>query len=77
MLSEDRELQTFDAVVEALGGKREVARICDDQDTAAVCNWRRRRSLFPTKYYIVMKEELAARGVDAPHRLWGFVEKKT
>jgi hypothetical protein len=72
-----RQVTTFDAVVKALGGKREVARICEDQDTAAVCNWRRRRKRFPTKYYIVMKEELNARGVDAPYRLWGFVEKKS
>ena len=76
MLTAVRQAQTFDEVVEVLGGKHEVARICDDQDTAAVCNWRRRRARFPTKYYIVMKEELAARGVDAPYRLWGFVEKK-
>jgi hypothetical protein len=68
-------LETFDEVVEVLGGKHEVARICAGQDMAAVCNWRRRRKRFPTKYYIVMKEELNARGVDAPYKLWGFVEK--
>ena len=69
-----KQLATFDEVVEALGGKREVARICD-QDTAAVCNWQRRRGKFPTRYFWVMKGELDARGVDAPLDLWGFVTK--
>jgi hypothetical protein len=75
MLSGERNLKTFNAVVAALGGKREVARLTN-QNTAAVCNWQRRRSRFPTKYYIVMKAELDARGVDAPHKLWGFFEAK-
>jgi hypothetical protein len=69
-------LKTFDAVVKALGGKREVARMCEDQDVAAVCNWRRRRKRFPTKFYLIMKDELDARGIEAPPRLWGFAEKK-
>jgi hypothetical protein len=79
-----RELKTFDSVVKALGGKREVARICgivtgdavNRQDTTAVCNWKRRRGKFPTKYYPVMIEELEARGATAPHTLWGFYKKK-
>jgi hypothetical protein len=71
-----RHLKTFDAVVEALGGKAEVGRICENQDTAAVCNWKRRRSRFPTKYYRVMIEELQERGATAPDKLWGFVETK-
>jgi hypothetical protein len=72
-----RKAKTFDAVVVALGGERRVANLCDDQDTAAVCNWRRRRGHFPSKYYIVMKEELDALGVEAPLKLWGFYLKKS
>jgi hypothetical protein len=67
-----QQLNTFDAVVEALGGLRNVGRICANQNTAAVCNWKRRRSRFPTKYYFLMKAEMDARGVEAPLDLWGF-----
>jgi hypothetical protein len=67
-------LDTFDEVVEALGGKAEVGILCD-QNTAAVCNWKRRRSRFPTKFYIVMLDELHARGYHAPFDLWGFVSR--
>jgi hypothetical protein len=71
-----RVLQTFDEVVEELGGKHEVARICADQEMEAVCNWRSRRKRFPTKYYKVMIEELNARGATAPDGLWGFYERE-
>ncbi len=71
MTSRPQQLATFDDVVHALGGKREVARLTQ-QDTAAVCNWQRRRQKFPTKYFIVMKDQLDARGVEAPLKLWGF-----
>jgi hypothetical protein len=68
-------LKTFDAVVEALGGLREVGRLTR-QDTAAVCNWRRRRKRFPTKYYFLMQAELKKRGARRAKRaLWGFVER--
>jgi hypothetical protein len=70
-----RELKTFDQVVKALGGKRAVG-VLLDQNTAAVCNWERRRKRFPTKYYMVMIEELEARGAVAPDHLWGFYKKK-
>jgi hypothetical protein len=76
MHSQTRELETFDDVVAVLGGIGAVGRICEGQNSAAVCNWKRRRSRFPTKYYIVMKDELDARGASAPPRLWGFVESK-
>jgi hypothetical protein len=71
-----RKLKTFDEVVEELGGLSAVGLLCDDQDVAAVCNWKRRRSRFPTKFYKIMIAELRARGASAPDNLWGFVEKK-
>lgn len=70
-----RQLKTFDDVVTVLGGKRAVARLTE-QDTAAVCNWRRRRSRFPTKYYKVMIRALRKQRATAPDELWGFVEIK-
>jgi hypothetical protein len=71
-----RELKTFDAVVDKLGGLAAVGQLCDGQDVAAVCNWKRRRNVFPTKYYPVMRDELNKRGFDAPDDLWGFYKKK-
>ena len=70
-MARKKKCKTFDAVVELLGGKREVGRLTA-QNTAAVCNWQRRRKRFPCKYYFVMKKELDARGADAPRHLWGF-----
>jgi hypothetical protein len=70
-----RQLKTFDDVVDALGGKSAVGRMLD-QNSAAVCNWKRRRQRFPTKFYLIMKDELDARGADAPPDLWGFARNK-
>ncbi|MBT1509484.1 hypothetical protein KIP88_03120 [Bradyrhizobium sp. SRL28] len=71
-----RILKTFDAVVEELGGLAAVGQLCDNQDVAAVCNWKRRRQRFPTKYYKIMIAKLNEQGADAPDKLWGFVEIK-
>jgi hypothetical protein len=70
-----RLLTSFDDVVEELGGVRAVGELTN-QNSAAVCNWKRRRSRFPTKYFFVMQRELEARGAEAPRDLWGFVESK-
>jgi hypothetical protein len=64
-------LWDFDSVVEALGGPAEVGRLTGNV-ASAVCNWRRQRNRFPTKYYFVMKSALADRGHYAPIHLWGF-----
>src|SRR3954470_3819538 len=69
-------LDNFDDVVEALGGYVETGRLCDDQNSAAVYNWKRRRGWFPPKYFPVMIDELNARGYDAPLGLWGFYRGK-
>lgn len=70
-----RHLTTFNGVVKALGGKRNVG-IMTKTSTADVCNWKRRRGRFPTKYYLIMKRELEARRVTAPDHLWGFFEEE-
>ena len=75
MLNGNRRLENFDDVVEALGGKRKLA-IMLNQNTAAVCNWKRRRARFPTKYYKVMVRSLSGRGYSAAEKLWGFYERK-
>ena len=66
-----RHLSTFEEVVEALGGRRNVARLTG-KNTGAVCTWQRRQRRFPTKYYFVMAEALAAQRATASRDLWGF-----
>jgi hypothetical protein len=65
-------LWTFDEVVAALGGTASVGRMTGNPP-AAVCNWKARRLRFPSKYYVAMRDELAARGFSAPCALWGQV----
>jgi hypothetical protein len=62
---------TFNEVVDVLGGPVAVGRLTG-QTCAAVCNWRRHRGLFPSKYYFCMREALADEGYFAPISLWGF-----
>jgi len=69
-----QKLRTFDDVVAKLGGASKVGALCEGQDSAAVCNWRRRRGRFPTKFHKVMIEKLEEQGASAPDHLWGFVE---
>jgi len=76
MHTDDILLQTFDEVVEALGGKAELGLLCNNQNIAAVCNWKRRRPRFAAKYFVVMQGELNARGYSAPLELWGFYTRK-
>jgi hypothetical protein len=64
-------LWTFNEVVETLGGPVAVGRVTG-QTCAAVCNWRRYRGLFPSKYYFCMRAALADEGYFAPISLWGF-----
>ncbi len=64
-------LWTFNEVTDALDGPVAVGRITG-QSGAAVCNWRRYRGRFPSKYYFVMRAALADRGYFAPISLWGF-----
>jgi hypothetical protein len=71
-----KQLETFDEVVEKLGGAGKVGALCQGQDAAAVCNWKRRRGCFPAKYYPVMIDELNARHADAPRELWGFYKRE-
>jgi hypothetical protein len=66
-----RPIWTFNEVIEVLGGPVAVGRLTG-QTCAAVCNWRRHRGLFPSKYYFCMREALADEGYFAPISLWGF-----
>jgi hypothetical protein len=74
MPSRRRKLTTFDEVVEELGGINVVVDLTKQKNSAAIYNWRRRRSRFPTKYYKKMIRRLNARGATAPDHLWGFAE---
>jgi len=65
-------LWTYDEVVDALGGSGKVGKLCDGQSSAAVCNWKRVRGVFPSWYYFTIKAALADRGYFAPISLFGF-----
>jgi len=67
-------LWTYDAVLEALGGAREVGALCDQNANAAYA-WRSARGKFPSKYYLTMKGALRDKGYWAPISLWGFHSK--
>jgi hypothetical protein len=64
-------LWTYNAVLDALGGPGEVGKLTG-QTSAAVCNWRRLRGVYPSKYYFTLKVALADRGFYAPIALFGF-----
>jgi hypothetical protein len=68
-------LSTFDAVVDALGGKAEVARLTDNKDTAPRV-WQEKTGRFPTRYYFTITAALAKRGYCAPRSLFGFHSKR-
>jgi hypothetical protein len=68
-------LETFDEIVDALGGKAAVARLTDNKDTAPRV-WQEKTGRFPTKYYFTISAALADRGYYAPLSLFGFHSKK-
>lgn len=61
-------LETFDAVMGALGGNPGVMELTGAKPSA-VSMWRDAES-FPPKTYVLMTEALAARGKTAPASLW-------
>ena len=72
----DSELQTVDAVVEALGGNRAVAELVGGCGHTAVSNWRRCTERFPSRTFLAMTTELKRRGLRAPSSLWQMVEAR-
>lgn len=65
-----RELQTAGEVIDALGGTAETARLAG-RKSQHVSNWRAAGRL-PAKTFLIIKKELAARGLTAPASLWGM-----
>jgi hypothetical protein len=66
-----RPLWTYDEVLDALDGPGAVGKLTG-QSCSAVCNWKRLRGVFPSKYYFTIKSALADRGYYAPISLFGF-----
>lgn len=62
------ELDTVDAVIDALGGDRVVA-ILTNRTASAPWNWRKRK-MFPAATFVVLKSALILKGHTAPDRLW-------
>jgi hypothetical protein len=67
-----RPLYDFEAVIYALGGTSALARMCELQAPAAVCNWRQRNGQFPCRYYWVIKRALADHGYVPARELFTF-----
>jgi hypothetical protein len=67
-----RELQTAGEVIDKLGGTAATARLTD-RKVQHVSNWRAAGKL-PAKTFLILKKELAARGLTAPAALWGINE---
>ena len=67
-----RTLQTVDQVIDELGGTVRTSEIASVRPSQ-VSGWRSAKRL-GTKSYLVIKQELAKRGLNAPARLWGIDE---
>lgn len=65
-------LHTVPQIIDALGGTAGVMDLTGMKYQAAFCL--RYRSVFPSKYYLVMTTALAAKGKCAPASLWGMTE---
>jgi hypothetical protein len=66
-----RSLLTATAVITALGGSGEVARLMSRRQSG-ICNWLH-YDHFPPNTYLEMTRLLAARGLSAPSWLWDMV----
>jgi hypothetical protein len=69
-----KRLDSFEAVLEALGGSKQVGELLDQKANAA-STWKTARGVFPPKYYFSMKGALRDRGYWAPIQLWAFHSK--
>ena len=64
-------LQSFDEIVDALGGVKEVARLTGST-SVQVCHWRTRYGVFPAEQYLNISKALVVRGYGAPTHLFKF-----
>lgn len=67
------QIDSVDAVIEALGGLPEVQRLTEARSQQAVSNWKS-RGRFSASTFLVMTQALRERGFTAPARLWGIAE---
>lgn len=65
------ELTTTEQVIEVLGGLPKVMEMTGASYRRAF-NWKSAET-FPSNTYAVMTEALSARGLKAPHALWGMI----
>jgi DNA-binding transcriptional regulator YdaS (Cro superfamily) len=66
------EITSVAEVVDVLGGPHAASRLLGTSPQV-ISNWKRRRSLPPDRY-LVMLAALNARGLTAPPSLWGIAE---
>lgn len=65
-------LNTVEAVIEALGGIKEVQRLTWRDSNSAVPMWKT-RGKFPPNTYTVMQKALRQKRMTAPDHLWGML----
>jgi hypothetical protein len=68
------QLTTVAKVFDALGGAREIVALTGAKRTA-VYNWRI-NGRFPARTYVAIKGELLRRGLTAPIKLWGMLDRE-
>lgn len=69
---ESTNLHSIDAVIDALGGTKKVAKLTG-RTAAAVSNWRN-AGKFPSNTYLLLKAALGDRSGDPPDALWTMKE---
>ena len=66
-------LTDAEAVIDALGGNVEVAKMTSRKDSGVVWNWRKSGRL-PADTFLIISEELERLGKKAPPSVWGIAE---
>lgn len=69
-----RRLARFETVVKTLGGTAAIARRLGIS-ASYVSNWRRVSGKIPSKYYLILREELADAGFEVADGVFNFVQK--
>ena len=65
------QLDTFDDVIEKLGGLKETSRLTR-RSTSQICQWRTKFGAFPPEHYVTISKGLMAKGYGAPLHLFKF-----
>lgn len=68
-------LQTYDAVIEKLGGLAKTARLLG-RDMPQLCYWRRHGRRFPARFFPIITDALAELHCEVAHDVFDFEQRK-